>query len=111
MAGKNNLDTHFGGTLHDSIKIFYLEPEQYTIAIGFVVTIANRAMMVLHFKAVQLENKLSIFRQLLILLAAVAAATIEKALIPAAAGFDIRDTNQRLRTHGYKTTKAPGTFA
>jgi hypothetical protein len=61
--------------------------------------------MVLGFKAMQLKHEAAILHQLLILLAAVSPAAAQKALIPAAAGFDIRDTNERLRAHGSKTTK------
>ena len=105
MARKNNLDPHFDGTLHYLVKILHLEPEQHTIAVGPIRAIGDGAVMVLDFKAVQLQDERAILHQLLILLAAVGAAATEQALIPAAAGFDIRDADERLGAHGCKTTK------
>jgi hypothetical protein len=49
---------------------------------------------------VQLKNEPAILHQLLILAAAVSPAAAQQALIPPAAGFDIRDTNERLGAHG-----------
>jgi hypothetical protein len=105
MAGQHNLDSHFCGALHDRVEVIHLEPEQHTIAVRSVGSIANRAVMVLDFKAVQLQHEPAILHQLLILFATVGSAATQQALIPAAAGFDIRDTNERLGAHGSHTTR------
>jgi hypothetical protein len=57
--------------------------------------------MVFDVKAVQLEDERAILHQLLIVSAAVGPAAAQQALIPTAAGFDIRDTDERLGAHGF----------
>jgi uncharacterized protein YjbJ (UPF0337 family) len=101
MAGLHDLDLHFDSALHHRVEVIHFEPEQHTIAVGSVGTIANAAVVVFDFKAVQLQNEPSILYQLLILPAPVSPSAAEQALIPPAAGFDIRDTNERLRAHGF----------
>lgn len=105
MARQDDLDIHFSGALDYSIEVFYLEPQQHTISVGFVGSIADWAMVVRDFKAVQLEDQRAIPHQLLILVAAMSPAALKQALIPAAAGFDIRDADKRLRAHGPKRNK------
>ena len=105
MARQHRLDTHFGGAQHYRIEILHLEPEQNAIAVGSVGAIADGAMMMLDIKTVQLQDELTILHQLLILPAAVSSAAAQQALIPLAAGFDIRNTDQRLWTHGSKLTE------
>jgi hypothetical protein len=39
---------HFGGALHGRFKIVNLEPKQHPVSIWFVITIADRAVMVLY---------------------------------------------------------------
>jgi hypothetical protein len=51
-------------------------------------------------KAVQLQDELAILDQLLIVPAAVSPAAAQQALIPPAAGCNIRYTEERLGTHG-----------
>jgi len=100
MAGQHDLNAHFGGTLHHRVEVIHLEPEQHTIAIGSVGAISYGAVMVLDFKAVQLQDERTILHQLLILPAAVSSSAAEQALIPLAAAFNIGDTDERLRAHG-----------
>jgi hypothetical protein len=104
-VGENNLDLHFGGALHHGVEIFHLKPEQHTISVGLVGAIGDGAMMMLDFKAVQLQDERAIFHELLILLAAMGAAATQQALVPAAAGFDIGDADERLGAHVCKTIK------
>src|ERR1700677_5134038 len=100
MAGQHDLDAHFGSALDCRIEVLHLEPEQYTIAVGSVGAIADGAVMMLDFKAVQLQDEAAILHQLLILPSAVSPAAAQQPLIPSAAGFDVRDTDERLRVHG-----------
>ena len=99
MAGQHELDAHFGSALHDRVEVIHLEPEQHTITVGPSGAIADGAMMMFDFKAVQLQDEPAILHQLLIFAAAVTATAVQQALIPPAAGFDIRDTDQRLGAH------------
>ena len=100
MAGQDELDAHFGGTLHYRVEVLHLEPEQHTIAVGSVGAIGDGAVMMLDFETVQLQDELAILHQLLILLAAVSPAAADQPLVPLAAGFDIGDTDERLGEHG-----------
>ena len=102
MPRHNNLNLHLCRTLHDSVEVVHFEPKKYAIAIRPVGAIGNRPVMMLNFEAMQLQDQRSILHQLFILLAAVRATATEQALIPAAAGFDIGDTDERLRAHGSK---------
>ena len=107
MAGQHDLDAHFAGALHYRIEVLQLEPEQHTITVGFVGSISDGAVMMLDFKAVQLQDDRAIPDQLLILPAAVSPAAAQQALIPAAAGFDICDTDERLGAHGPYPNRTP----
>ncbi len=105
MAWQHDLDAHFSSALHHQIEILYLKPEQHAVAVGPVGTIADGTVMVLDFKTVQLQDEVAILYQLLIVLAAVGSTAAEKALIPQAAGFDIRNTDERLGTHGLQVSR------
>lgn len=105
MAGKHDIDIHFGGALDHRIEVLHLEPKQNAVAVRSIGRIADWPVMVLGFKAVQLQDQPAIFYQLLILRAAVSPAAPQQALIPPAAGFDIRDTDERLGAHGPKRNK------
>src|SRR5262249_19403558 len=93
MAGQHDLDAHFGCALHYRVEVLHLEPDQHTSAVGPVAATADGAVMVFDFKAVQLQDEPAIVHQLLVLPAAVSPAAAQQALIPPAAGFDVRDTN------------------
>jgi hypothetical protein len=99
MPRHDNLDTHFSRPLHDRFKIVHLEPQQHPISIWPIVAIADRAVMMFHFEAVQLKDKLPIGNQLFICGATMIAQASQKALVPSAAGFHIGYSDQRLRTH------------
>jgi len=99
MPGHDNLDAHFSGALHDSFKIVDLEPQQHPVSIGPVIAIADRAMMMFHFEAVQLKDKLPIRDQLFICGAPMIAQAAQQTLVPSAACFNIGHGDQRLRTH------------
>ena len=75
MTGQDYFDVHSGNALHYRVEVIHLEPEQHTITVGSVGAIADGAVMMFDFKAVQLQNELAILHHLLILPAAVRAAT------------------------------------
>ena len=60
MPGRDNLHSHFSRALHDRVEVVYLEPQQYPVSVWLVITIADRAVIVFYFEAVQLKNKLAI---------------------------------------------------
>ena len=99
MPGHDDLDAHFSGALHHRLKIVDLEPEQHPVSIWLVITVADRAVMVFYFEAVQLKNKLAIRDQLFVRGAPMIASAAQQTLIPSAACFHIGHGDQRLRTH------------
>ena len=107
MAGQHDLDAHFGGALHYPVEVIHLEPKQHSITIGSVGAIADGAVMMFDFKAMQLQDEPAILHQLLILLAAVSPVAAQQALIPSAAGLDICDTDERLGAHGSYGNRTP----
>lgn len=105
MARYHDFHAHFTGPLHHVIKILDFKPQKQAIAIWLVAAISNPAVMMLHFKAVQLENNLPVPDQLLVFPASVIASAAEEALIPPAACFYISYSNQRLRPHFLSVAK------
>jgi hypothetical protein len=99
MPGHYDLDAHFGGTLHDRVEVVDLKPQQYTVSVWLVITIADRTVIVFYFEAVQLKDKLAIGDQSLIVGAPMIAPAAQQALIPPATCFHIGYRHERLRTH------------
>jgi len=60
MPGHNNLHAHFSRAPHDPVEVVYLEPQQHTVPVWLVLTVADPAMIVFHLKAVQLKDKVAI---------------------------------------------------
>lgn len=99
MPGQHDVHAHFSATLHDRVKVVYLEPQQHTVPVWLVVRIADRTVMVLYFEAVQLKDKPAIRYQTLIFGAAMVAPQTQQTLIPSAACFHVGNGDERLRTH------------
>lgn len=100
MARKNDLGAKFNRSLEGSVEVVQLEPEQHSVAVGFVVPIADGTVVVVDFEAVQLQDKLPMGGdQSFVFLAAMITATAQQTLVPAAAGFDIGHSDQRLGPH------------
>ena len=97
MARQNNLGFKFGDTDERGIEVVDFKPQKYAIAIRLVLGIADRPVVMLDLKPVQLQNQDSLKNQPFIFLPAVVALTAKKSLIPPAAGFDISYGNQGLR--------------
>jgi hypothetical protein len=108
MAGQNDLHTHFGRALHYRLEVLHLEPQQYTVAVRPVVAVSDGTMMMLGFKAVQLQDELAVLNELLIFTAAMSPATAQQSAIPSAAGFDVGDADERLRTLGLPRNRTLG---
>jgi hypothetical protein len=99
MPGHDQLHAHFRCALHDHVKVVYLEPQQHPISVWPNIAIANRSVMVVHFEAVQLKDKLAIRDQPLIFGASMSAPAAQQPLVPSAARFHIGYGDERLRTH------------
>lgn len=105
MAWQNHLYVHLFSTLHNRVEVLHLKPKQHAVAVRFIGTIPDSTVLMLGLKAVQLKDELSILHQLLVVAATMRPATSEQSLIPPAAGFDIRDTDERLRAHGSQANR------
>ena len=99
MTRHDDLHAHFSGALHNRVKVFHLEPQQSTVSVWPVIGIADRTVMVTHFEAVQLKDKLAIRDQPLIFRAPMIAPAAQQTLIPSATRFHIGYGDERLRTH------------
>jgi hypothetical protein len=99
MLGHDDLYAHFSRALHDCVKIVNFEPQQDSVSIRFVITIADWAVMMFYFETVQLKHELAIRYQLFISGTPMIASAAEQTLIPLAACFHVGHSDQRLRTH------------
>jgi hypothetical protein len=99
MTRQDDLRLHFGGPGDSGIKVVKFKPQEHAIAIGPVIGIPNRAVVVFDLKAVQLEDQHSPRNQPLIIRPPVRALTAEEALIPPAARFNVGHCDEWLRTH------------
>jgi hypothetical protein len=99
MSRYDNLDAHFRSPLDHRVEVVHFEPQEHAVAVWFILAIANPAVMVFHFEAVELKNQLAIRDQLFVRGASVIALAAQQTLIPPAAYFHIRNCDERLRTH------------
>lgn len=60
MTGHHDIHAHFTGALDHGIEIFHFKPQKQTIPIWLIITIGDPAVVMLHFKAVQLEDDLAV---------------------------------------------------
>ena len=93
MPRQQDVNAHFGGTVDDGIEIVHLEPQQHSVSVWPIVRIRYWPVMMLHFEAVELKNKLAVGNQLFVLIAAMIAAAAEETLIPRTAGFDVANSD------------------
>jgi hypothetical protein len=106
----NNLRLEQIDTPHCGFEIVDLEPEQHPIAIWLVILIPDRTVVMIDIKAMQLEDQNTSRFQSFVLVPTVIALAAKQSLIPAAAGFDISDGNQGLRTHKLPEVAGFGTL-
>ena len=100
MAWSGDHCGHLPGSLHGSIELLEFEPQDHAIAIWLEVRVAQRAVTMLDLPPVQLQHKSAVRVEALVLRAAMTACATEKLPIPAAAGLDISDANERCQMHG-----------
>jgi hypothetical protein len=105
MLGYDDLYAHFSRALHHRVKVVYFEPQQDSVSVRFVIAIADRAVMMLDFKTVQLKHELATRYQLFINGTSMIAPAAEQTLIPLAACFHVGHSDQRLRTHPRKGSR------
>ena len=101
MARKDCLSLQLKGTRVSGVEIIHFEPQQRPVS-RRNIGIANGAVMIVPVPAMQLKNEASLRNEPLIIRAAVRALTAQQMLIPAAAGLDVTDANERLGTHGQR---------
>src|SRR3954462_617584 len=106
MTWEHDLDPHFCGARDDRVEIIHLEPEQNAVPVGPVVAIADAAVIGFDLEAVQLQDKRAILDHLLVVRSSVSPAATQKPCIPPAARFDVRDTDERLGSHGFNGSRS-----
>jgi len=99
MLRHNDLCLQLRRSAGCGVEVVEFEPQQDAIAIGLVVWIADRPMVMFDFEAVKLQDQGAVGHQTLILRAAMRTLAIQQTLIPAAAGFDIANAYERLWSH------------
>jgi hypothetical protein len=85
--------------MHDVVEVVDFEPEQDAVAVGFVIAVGDGAVVVRCLETVELQDELIVEAEPFVVRAAVVAAQAEEPLVPAAAGLDVSDGDERLRTH------------
>ena len=80
------------------VEVVDFEPEEDAVSMG-EVGIADGAMMMFHIPAMELHDEFAVGNELLVMRAAMAALAVQEPLVPTAAGFDVTNTNERLRAH------------
>ena len=96
MARFYDLSLHLFGTRNGGVKIVQFKPKENTISIRPKFGIPEWTMMMLDVPIVQLEDKVSVRDQSLIIRPAVAALTAKETLIPTAARLDVMHANEGL---------------
>lgn len=99
MARQNHLGLELGGAGNRHIEVVDLKPQEEAVAIGVVVGIADRQMVVGDLKTVQLEDEDAAGDEPVVFRPAVRALTTEEMLVPATAGLHIGNRYEGLGTH------------
>lgn len=99
MAWDDDFRAHFRRALHDQVEIVHLKPQQHSVSIWLVISVADRAMVMLRVETMQLKDDLALENQLLICAAAVIALAAEQPLVPSAACFYVGYGDERLWAH------------
>lgn len=60
MTRHDNLDRHLSRALHHRVELIHFEPQQHAISVWLIITVADGAVMVFHFEAVQLQYELPV---------------------------------------------------
>ncbi len=100
MARQNDLDLHILSAGNRRIEIINLKPQKDAVAVGLGLRVAYGAVVMLHVPAMELQDEPAVARHKpLVFRAPVRAPAAKQPLIPATAGLNVMDTNQRLWTH------------
>jgi hypothetical protein len=106
MRCHHDLRTQVARPRNGAIEVVRLELQQRAVAVG-LGGIADRPMVVLNPPVVQLKDQLPVPHEALVLGTAVRAVAVEEPLIPAAAGLDVGNRDEGLRTHLRFPSRAP----
>jgi len=98
MARKDDLGPQLRSAGNRRVEVADLKPQEHSVSMS-ELRIADGAVVMLDIPAMQLKNQPAIGQEPFIIRPAVVAPTAEQPLIPAAAGFNVLHTNERLRLH------------
>ena len=99
MRCQDDLGWQLRGPGHGGIEILDLKPQQHAVAIGTVIRITHRAVIMVHFPVMELHDQGLAIHEPLVLRTTVVALTAKQSLIPSTRCFDVRDGNERLWAH------------
>ena len=99
MAWHDDLNAHLFGALDDSVEVVGLEPEEQAVAVGALVAVADGNVVVFGVEAVKLQDELAVPEEACVFRVSLIAAEAQETPIPLAAGFDVGDSDERLRAH------------
>src|SRR5262245_1867749 len=108
MPRQDDVGVQLGGASDRRVNVVDLEPQEHAVAVGPVIRVADRPVVVCDLEAVQLEDQHAVRDQALVLAAAVRALTAEEALVPPTAHFDIGHRDKGLGTH--ENLRSPNFF-
>ena len=107
MGWQDHLGAELTGAFDGRVEVIHLEPQEHAVAVRAGVGVADGAVVVLYVPSVQLEHELLMGDQPLVLRSPVRALAVEQPLVPATAGLDVPDGDERLRSHGADATTGP----
>jgi hypothetical protein len=99
VKGYDDLRIYRCEAANRSVDVVNLKPEQQAIARRGVSRITDWTVMMINVPFVQLQNKLAIGLETLVIRSTMGTRAIQNLLIPAAACFDITYANQWLWAH------------
>ena len=66
MLGHNNFGFQLMCALNDRVKVSDLKPQQHAVSIRSIIRVPDSSVMMLHLKAVQLQDELAVPNQSLV---------------------------------------------
>ena len=93
MSWQHDLGFQFLGSRNRVVEVVELEPEQDAVAVWFVRWIPDRQVVVLDLEAMELKNQVAVGNKPIVLGSAVGALTSQQTLVPAAARFNVGDSD------------------
>ena len=99
MTRQHHVHLHLDRPPKGGVEVVQFEPQQDAVAVRPVCPVGDRAVMVLDFKGVELQDEFAVPGQPFVLGTSVSALESEQTLVPATAGFHVSDGDEWLWSH------------